>query len=203
VRRAFAPLLLLAASSVACRLSDPFYAFKDVRALEPEEDGMSLLFGTIVVDRSGAGDLASVDLEKIGPGDARTHWNTNNVNMFRVFFRRTMKDGHFLMEVPPGLYEVERFVTGGWGQPETFTVGGEVRKAMRVLVTRPGIYDLGSIRVTRAPGWKNYNKYDVERVADNSPERLAILRQAIAGTAWERLAAAPAESAAPAAPAPQ
>jgi hypothetical protein len=185
-------VLLLAASSAGCRLSDPVYAFKDVRALEPEEEGMSLLFGTIVVDRSGAGDLASVDLEKIGPGEARTHWNTNNVNMFRVFFRRTMKDGHFLMEVPPGLYEVERFITGGWGQPETWNVTGEVRKAMRVLVTRPGIYDLGSIRVTRHQGgWKDYNKYDVERVPDDSPERRAVLRQAIAGTTWERLAAAP------------
>jgi hypothetical protein len=191
VTRAGLVLLLLAVPSAGCRLSDPVYAFKDVRALEPEEEGMSLLFGTIVVDRSGAGDLASVDLEKIGPGEARTHWNTNNVNMFRVFFRRTMKDGHFLMEVPPGLYEVERFVTGGWGQPETFNVAGEVRKAMRILVTRPGIYDLGSIRVTRSEGWKNYNKYDVERVLDNSPERQAVLRQAIAGTTWERLAAAP------------
>jgi hypothetical protein len=192
VTRAGLAILLLAATSVGCRLSDPVYAYKDVRALEPEQEGMSLLFGTIVIDQTGAGDLASIDLEKIGPGDSRTHWNTNNVNMFRVFFRRTMKDGHFLMEVGPGLYEVERFVTEGWGQPQTFTVKGEARKGMRILVTRPGIYDIGSIRVARSGGgWRNYNKYDVERVSDNSPERQAVLRQAIAGTTWERLAAGP------------
>lgn len=192
MRRAGFAILLLAASSLGCfRLSDPVYAFKDVRAVEPEEEGMSLLFGTIVVDQAAAGDLASIDLQKIGPGAARTHWNTNNVNMFRVFFRRTMKDGNFLMEVPPGLYEIESFETGFLGQPQVFTVKDEVRKAMRILVTRPGIYDLGSIRVTRSGGgWKNYNKYDVERVADDSPERRAVLRAAIAGTTWERLASA-------------
>lgn len=152
---------------------------------------MSLLFGTIVVDQAAAGDLASVDLQKIGPGAERTHWNTNNVNMFRVFFRRTMKDGNFLMEVQPGLYEIEGFTTGFLGQPQVFSVKDEVRKAMRILVTRPGIYDLGSIRVTRGEGWRNYNKYDVERVADNSPERQAVLRQAIAGTTWARFTAGP------------
>jgi len=92
--------------------------------------------------------------------------------------------GHIVIEIRNGW-------NGFLGQPQVFTVKDEVRKAMRVLVTRPGIYDLGSIRVTRSGGsWKNYNKYDVERVADDSSERRAVLRAAIAGTTWERLASA-------------
>jgi len=198
-------LLLLAWPSAGCfRLSDPFYAVKDIHADEPEEQGSSLIFGTIYVDQTGSGDLNTVNFERIGPEGTRSNWGTNRVNLFRVFFRRTMKDGNFLMEVGPGLYEMTGFSTSGWGQPQTWNAKEEVRKNLRILVTRPGIYDLGSIRVAHESGGQ-YDSYAMERTADNSPERMAVLRNAIAGTAWEHVfaraqAAPPPESAATPAP---
>ena len=188
---------MLAASSAGCfRFSDPIYATKDVRALEPEEEGMSLIFGTILVDDTMADGLASVTLEKIGPGAERSYVNTNNVNMFRVFFRRTMKNGNFLMELRPGLYEVIGFSTG----LQIWTVKESARKAMRILVTRPGIYDIGLIRVSLASRFGD--TYDMELVSDRSPEREAVLAKAIAGTTWERVAARQTALAAGAAPPP-
>lgn len=181
---------MLAASSAGCRFSDPIYATKDVRAVEPEEEGMSLIFGTILVDETPADGLASVTLAKIGPGEERSYVNTNNVNMFRVFFRRTMKDGNFLMELRPGLYEVVGFST-----VDIWTVKESARKAMRILVTRPGIYDIGLIRVS--PASRFGNTYDMELVSDRSPERRAVLAKAIAGTTWERIAATQADAAPP------
>lgn len=205
MKKAFFVLLLLAAPSAGCRLSDPFYALKEIHADEPEEEGTSLIFGTIYVDQTGAGDLNTVNFERIGPEGTRTNWGVNRVNLFRVFSRRAMKDGNFLMEVGPGLYEMTGFSTSGWGQAQTWNAKDEVRKNLRILVTRPGIYDLGSIRVAHDTGCA-YNSYGMERTADASPQRLTVLRNAIAGTAWERVfaraqAASPPEPAAPPSPA--
>ena len=180
-------VLLLAVSSGGCfRLSDPFYAFKEIHAEEPDKEHTALIFGTIVVDHGGMGDLSSVDLEKIGPGKETTFIDTNRVNLFRVFFRRTMKDNNFVMEVGPGLYQVASFSTSALGQPHIWTAKPEARQAMRILVTRPGIYDIGAIHVARSTG---YNQYEMTLAPDHSPARQQVLRQAIAGTAWERLAA--------------
>ena len=81
----------------------------------------------------------TVTLAKVGPGQTRSYRGANRVNLFRVFFRRTMKDGNFIIEVEPGLYELEGFSTSGWGQPRTWNAKEEARKGMRVLVTRPGL----------------------------------------------------------------
>ena len=132
------------------------------------------------------GDLTSVDLEKVGPGKETTFIDTNRVNLFRVFFRRTMKNNNFVMEVGPGMYQVASFSTSGWGQPHIWNAKPEARQAMRILVTRPGIYDIGAIHVTRGTG---HNQYEMALTPDPSPERQQVLRHAIAGTAWERLAA--------------
>jgi len=174
----------------ALRLSDPIYAFKDIHAEEPTHEGMSLLFGTIVVDQVGAGDLNSVTLAKLGPAQARSWRGANRVNLFRVFFRRTMKDGNFIIELEPGLYELDGFTTSGWGQPRTWNAKDEARKGMRVLVTRPGIYDIGTIRVGN-PEVTGINErtYAMERTTENTPERRAVFERAIAGTRWEKLSA--------------
>ena len=189
MRRALWPLALAAASlgAAGCplRLSDPVYAFKDVRADEPSHAGKSLIFGSIVVDNWGFGDLDSVSLVTVAPEAARRHVGVNRVNLFRVFFRRAMKDGHFIIEVDPGLYEMERFTTSGWGQPVIWNTRDDARKNTRVLVTRPGIYDMGTIRVARGEG--SFREYGVERIKQTTPERQAILARALAGTGWERL----------------
>jgi len=189
VKTAGLAVLLMVALSAGCfRLSDPFYAFKEIRANEPDKEHTSLIFGTIVVDHAGSGDLASVDLEKIGPGTEHTFIDTNRVNLFRVFFRRTMKNNNFVMEVAPGLYQVSSFSTGIWGgQGQIWRAKPEAAAAMRILVTRPGVYDIGPIHVMRASG---ENQYEMVLSPDKSPQRMEVLRQAIAGTAWERLVVA-------------
>jgi hypothetical protein len=179
--------LLLASTSGCFRLSDPIYTFKDIRAVEPSHEGMSLLFGTIVVDEWMTGDLSTVTLTKLGPGQERTHWGANRVNLFRAFFRRTMKDGNFIIEVEPGLYELDGFSTSGWGQPRVWTAREGARQGSRILVTRPGVYDIGTIRVVHSDTLAN--TYDMERVTDSPPERRMVLARAIGGTRWESLSA--------------
>jgi hypothetical protein len=192
------PMLAVAACAAGCvvRLSDPVFAFKDIRAKEPVETGDSLVVGTVVVDEVAAGDLDSVTFVKLGPGATRSYRGTNRVHLFRVFLRRSMRDGHFILEVPPGLYELECFTTSGWGQPIVWKPREDIRKHTRIIVTRPGIYDLGVLRVTRGNA---FNSHAIERVPDANPARQAIFARAIAGTAWQRLAAGPAQPAAPAA----
>jgi hypothetical protein len=182
-------LFVLAASAAAgCRLSDPVYALKDIRAAEPSRAGKSLLFGTIVVEEWMAGDLDSVTLAKLGPGGERSYHGVNRVNLFRAFFPRSMKDGSFVMEIDPGLYELDSFSTSGWGKPHSWEAATDARPHTRILVTRPGVYDLGTLRVQRANGV--FSGYGFERTNETTPERRAVLERAIAGTAWQRLLAA-------------
>ena len=186
------PLLLAAlllSSGVGCfRLSDPVYAFKEIRAGEPKHEGASLLFGTIEVEEWMTGDLDTVTLVKLGPGANRSYPGVNRVNLFRAFFPRRMKDGNFIIEVSPGLYELERFSTSGWGRPRIWNARADARKNTRILVTRPGVYDIGTIRVARDDA--GYNTYAMERIAATTPARQAVLQQAVAGTRWERLTVA-------------
>jgi hypothetical protein len=180
------PLLALG-GSVGCpiRLSDPVYAFKDIRADEPTHEGNALIFGSVVVDSAMSGDLNTVTLQKIGPGQERSYRTIARVNMFRVFFRRAMKDGHFLMEVEPGIYEVDGFSTSGWGQPQVWNTRDSARKATRMVITRPGVYDLGTLHVKHAAA--DFRNYSIERIPDSTVERQAVLSRALAGTRWERL----------------
>jgi hypothetical protein len=188
LRLLLAAVLLSTAAGCALRLSDPVYAFKEIRAEEPKQEGASLLFGTIEVEEWMTGDLDTVTLVKLGPGATRSYRGANRVNLFRVFFPRRMKDGNFVIEVGPGLYELERFSTSGWGQPRIWNAKPDARKSTRFLVTRPGVFDIGTIRVTRNS--MTSNSYEMERVANNSPARQAILQNAIAGTRWQHLTVA-------------
>jgi hypothetical protein len=186
VRRLVLLLLLIPAGGCAIRLSDPVYAFKDIHAEEPSRDGTSLLMGTIVVEQWMTGDLNSVSLVKLGPGKEKTYYGANRTNLFRVFSSRTMKDGHFIIEVDPGVYELESFSTSGWGQPRTWNAREDARKNTRIIVTRPGVYDIGTIRVEHEGTLGN--SYSMERAADASPERHDVFARAVAGTRWEQLA---------------
>jgi hypothetical protein len=173
---------------VGCfRLSDPFYAMKDIHADEPKHEGSSLLLGTIEVEAWMTGDLNTVNLVRLGPGKERAYYGANRINLFRVFSPRTMKDGNFIIEVDPGVYELQNFTTSGWGQPQTWNAREEARKGTRVMVTRPGVYDIGTIRVERGEGLSR--TYAMERSAESTPERREVFARALAGTRWERLAA--------------
>jgi hypothetical protein len=165
---------------------------QDIRAQEPSEAGRSLIFGTIVVDEFASGDLDIVSLAKVGPGMERGHRGTNRVSLFRAFSRRSMKDGNFIIEVEPGIYELESFTTSGWMNPRTWTARDEVRRGTRVVVTRPGIYDIGTLRVAmgQSSGFGE-RTYAVERTMAPNPERQAVLQNAIAGTRWAKVSMAP------------
>jgi hypothetical protein len=54
----------------------------------------------------------------------------------------------------------------------------------RVVVTRPGVYDLGTLRVTRAA--RSY-EFTVTQIEGRDGPRDRVLRDALAGTSWERL----------------
>jgi hypothetical protein len=178
--------LVLCAGAGCFRLSDPVYAFKDIRAEEPTHDGRSLLLGSIVIEQWMVGDLDSVSLVRLGKEP--TYYGANRVNLFRVFSKRTMKDGHFIIEVDPGVYELDSFSTSGWGQPRVWRARDEARKGSRMVITRPGVYDMGTIRVEKGEGWGN--NYNLERVAESSPERQQIFARALAGTRWEQMVSA-------------
>ena len=191
-----APIVALAiavlAGAAGCfRLSDPVYAFKNLSAPEPSAEGTSLVFGTVFVETAGSGDLDSVSFLKVGPGAERSRRGANRVNLFRVFFPRTMKDNHFVVELPPGAYELEAFLTSGWGQPHRYEMGEEARKSSRFLVTRPGVYDIGTWRAALDPtqgiSIRNRFRYTIERVDEDDPKRQSVLAHAIEGTRWERL----------------
>jgi hypothetical protein len=164
---------------------------QDIHAREPSEAGRSLIFGTIVVDEFAAGDLDIVNLAKVGPGTERGHRGTNRVNLFRAFLPRAMKDGHFIIEVEPGIYELESFTTSGFMQPRTWSSTDDGQRSTRVVVTRPGIYDIGTLRVAMGQRGTFQAEYGIERITDPNPQRQAVLRTAIAGTGWAKVPMAP------------
>jgi hypothetical protein len=181
--------LLVTAAVGGCgvRLSDPVYAFKEIRAEEPSRPGKSLIFGTIMVETWMSGDLDTVTLTKLGTGDEPHYYGVNRVNLFRVFFRRSVKDGNFIMEVDPGVYEVDSFSTSGWGRPQEWRAREDARKHTRIVVTRPGVYDLGTLHVQR--GESLLSGYVIERSAESPPARREVLERAVAGTRWQRMLA--------------
>jgi hypothetical protein len=185
-------VVLGASSGCGFRLSDGFYAFKDIHADEPSREGRSLIIGTIVVESWMAGDLDSVSLIKFGPGERRSHVGADQENLFRVFRPRAIKDGHFIVEVPPGLYEVERFVTSRLGRVHRWSANDEARRNTRIVVTRPGVYDLGTIRVVRGDGAEA--GYGMERLNDNRGARRVVFARALAGTKWQALVSAAASA---------
>ena len=113
-----------------------------------------------------------------------------------------MKDGNFIIEVEPGIYELESFMTSGWTQPRTWTARDEARQGTRVVVTRPGIYDIGTLRVALGQTGMFERTYSIERISAPSAERQAVLRTAIADTRWAQVPMAPMTAAAAATPAP-
>ena len=94
-----------------------------------------------------------------------------------------MKDGHFIGVVEPGAYELRR-LTGNDMSHTILDMDEDGRRASRFTVTRPGIIDLGVFQMKRGFLGESFTMVPVPR--SERPERLAVLREAVKGTHWER-----------------
>jgi hypothetical protein len=180
-------LLFVALLHSACfRLSDPIYAGKPLRATEPPGDEYSLVFVTIQHEGGlFATDIDTVYFRRVDPS-ARGHvFFTTDEFLFRVFDKRSVKDGHFLVQLSPGVYELDRLERG----QTRWLLSDSARVASRIYITRPGVYDLGTLRLDK-PGW--LDKFSLIAQGDaGSAERSRQLWDAVKGTSWERLVAPP------------
>lgn len=179
-------LALCAFSAAGCvpRLSDPFFAFRDLHAPEAEP-GQSLVFGTIQLESSllGPGDVAAVVLKRVIPEQEEIQRVASKRLPFRAFRTRQVKDGHFVIALEPGAYELVRIVGDDWLATE-LAVDEDGRRAMRFTVTRPAVVDLGIVHLAPSA----FGSYAMTlRTPPADPGREAVLRAAVSGTAWERL----------------
>ena len=174
-------LLVLILLLAGCRLSDPVFVFQPIKASEPAFDDRALVFGSIDMDVWGSGDPDVLVLVRRGPGHAFTVWQAERTKLFRVFRKREVKDGHFILQVPPGSYELVSIITSGAGQGQVWQLAMAPADLPRIVVTRPGVYDFGTLRVRRA---QEGLKFTAEQVHQSTPERDRILQEAIAGTSW-------------------
>lgn len=180
-RRALAAAAALAALA-GCRLSAPVYAFRSLRASEPSLPGNSLLFGSL--ELTSFGGIDTILLQRVSPtAPGELSPSASERKIFRVFRPRHVKDGHFLVEVPPGAYEIAALQGGIWGRDVLFLPTQDARISTRLVVARPGLYDLGVVRVEAGAFSVNGT---MSFGGEGSPERREILRRAIAGTGWER-----------------
>jgi len=181
-------VLLIAMTLGGCffRLSDPIYAVKRLRAPEPPGDEYSLVFVTIQHEGGlFATDVDTINFRRVDPS-ARGHiFFTTDEFLFRVFADRSVKDGHFLIQLTPGVYELDSLERGR----TRWLLDDSARVASRIYITRPSVYDLGTLRLEK-PGWLSKYKLVAEGDA-GSPERARQLRDAVSGTSWEHLLSSP------------
>ena len=171
------------------RLSDPVFAFKPLEAEDPPGLEYSLLFVTVLSTPGllGTPEFFNVTFDRVDPHGKDTDGvQGSTVRPFRVFRRRLAKDGHFLILAPPGVYELSSMAERGFlGAQQGWWVSGDARLASRIHITRPGIYDLGTLKVVDG-SWTTPSKIIAEGDAF-SEERLQILAAAVRGTSWEKL----------------
>ena len=183
-------VMAMLCSSTGCfRISDPVFAFKPLQAEEPPGAEYSLLFVTVLSSPGlfGTPEFYSLWFVRVDPhGKEAEGVGASSHRWYRAFRPRVVKDGHFMILVPPGVYELDTMAEQGFlGAEQVWRVGGEARIASRIHITRPGIYDLGTLKVVSG-SWTTPSTI----VADDdafSPERLEILGQAVRGTSWEKL----------------
>lgn len=187
MRRIALLCMLLAASG--CRLSDPFYAAKPLEAPQAPAPEYSLLFVSVrgAPQLFSTPEIFSLWFRRVDPhGDNTPFVGGGDDEWFRAFRPRSVKDGDFLIVLPPGAYELEQMNEKGWGGTlRTWHVTGEAKAASRIHITRPGIYDLGTLRISEAT-WGHPAALNADDDAF-SEERLRTLRAAVRGTQWEKL----------------
>lgn len=183
-------LLALAAAALAAgclpRLTDPVYAFRPLRAPEPDMEGQTLVFGTIEFESGfiGPDDFIEVDLTRVRPeAEDFDRVLATKLLLYRAFRVRQIKDGHFLGVVEPGAYELRRLLGNDLGR-SILDMDEDGRRASRFTVTRPGIIDLGAFHMKRGFLGSSFTMVAIPRA--ERPERMAVLKAAVAGTWWER-----------------
>lgn len=188
MRMRLALIAAVALSSASCfRLSDPVYVFRGLSAGAPAGPEESLLYGSIEVTGFFSAPITSVYFRRVNPGGAgRSYeWVTEH-GLFRVFQPRYLKDGHFLMPLRPGVYELDRLESQSvlFGRT-VYTMNEASRVASRIYITRPAVYDVGTLKINSPEGW--FESHKLEAKGDSySPERMKRLKDAIQGTDWEK-----------------
>ena len=171
------------AVSGCLRITDPIYFGKPLRPDEPPASNYSL----VLVSIEGPDSFESFDtivFRRPDPDVGVGYFYKSSAFIYRVFSRRGVKDGHFLIALPPGVYELERLQSRSWLTGVVrYTVSDKSRPSTRIYVTRPGIYDLGTLEI-RSNGWTR--PFEIAAMGDRgSRQRLGLLREAIRGTGWE------------------
>jgi hypothetical protein len=177
-------LALAVAASSGCRLSDPYYIFKPLEPGKAPGPGFSLLYGTVELSPALAGiRLDAVVLRRISPEQSLTYWPVSETGLFRAFQRRSLHHGTFALHLPPGVYELDHLESWSWGQPTHWVLNEQTRIQSRVYITRPGVYDVGTLRITAPDGLTR--PYHIESLGDAwSAQRYDALRVLVRGTAW-------------------
>lgn len=167
-----------------CRLSDPVYAFRELDAPAADGPAMALVYGRIVVDAKlvvGQWDAEVVHLVRVDRNPGETEFGATERITFRVMRERTMKEGYFLILVPPGVYELFSVESSVLFENARFEMTPASRKSLRLYITRPGIYDLGSLVILSK---SLFDRYELTP-APEDPAHLDPLRAAVKDTAWE------------------
>ncbi|HYO67483.1 MAG TPA: hypothetical protein VEU33_15515 [Archangium sp.] len=185
--RLSACLLLLTCLTGCFRLSDPFYHFKDITPEEPHGPEYSLVFGSVEVEGGffSPDSVDSIYFRRMQPGGEPDYWYVGEMHLFRVFQNRAMRSGHFVIALPPGAYELDQLADSGIFYPTRFHLSEEAMPSSRFFVTRPGLYDLGTLRISSPRGL--LGPYVISRVEGDDPQvRAALIQQVVKGTPWER-----------------
>jgi hypothetical protein len=181
--------LLLAVTALGCgvRLSDPIYALRSLRAQEPPGPEYSLLLVTVDIREVSLETLDSIYFRRVDPDVGTEYHYTTKAFLYRVFERRQVKDGHFLVMLRPGVYELDQLQGYSYWRaaPVRYVMKPEARAASRIYITRPGVYDLGTLVVEPTGGWASYR---IRGAGDaGTPARRSLLAGAIRDTSWESL----------------
>ena len=145
---------------------------RPLRPPERTDPALSLLFGSVRLP-SGPFAVDELRFRRVNPLP-RVSIVLSNATHFRQFGSELISDGHFLIpNVPPGVYRLEWMREG----QRTWTADDDV-EVMRIEVTEPGVYDVGS--------WVVHGGDQLDR--EPQPDqigRYGLLLAATRGTSWE------------------